>query len=448
MRAPDVGEVEYIRAAFDNANRVYSKCPPCPGEPGFSKHFSALLRTLDPKSSTGLGEFQAYATIGDALGWDGIRFREVQRVAQLEASVTSRLRDLARGLPSDAWFNDRAAQGSNCTFQEYSHALSLQAEQEVSGPADHIKLFIKDEPHKISKAEIDRWRLISAQSLVDQMVDRCLFYGWVESEIRDHFHTTSKGGWSPLPSGYQRLIEEFPEGASVVVDKSLWDWTMPDWVVVEYMAAKLRQTEDPHYEYIWMVARRMWFVLGPGAKFRMPTGVVWKQDCWGIMKSGFYLTLSMNGAAQMFQHALAWWRMGNRTLPPKIWTMGDDTITRMNPDYIPSYREHLSTTGCIVKLVEKSREFAGYRFEGAGVVDAVVTPLYQDKHQFIMKHVSEDQEQSVALAFSLLYALSKPGWHTLACVRAGVTIGPTQRLWAKGQLKIDLLQMVPDWLKW
>lgn len=243
-------------------------------------------------------------------------------------------------------------------------------------------------------------------------------------------------------------MAEFPENGSVVVDKSLWDWTMPEWVVWEYFLAKLGQMSDCSDEYVWMAARRLWYVLGPGACIRMPSGIVWRQDCWGIMKSGFYLTLSLNGAAQMFQHALAWRRMGRATLPPKIWTMGDDTITRMDPALIEQYKEHLSTTGCLVKMVEAAREFAGYRFEGKGIADAVVTPLYPEKHKYIMAYASPDLARQIALAFSLLYALAKPGWHLAACYRAGVTVGPMQRLWARGQLKLDILELIPDWLSW
>lgn len=280
------------------------------------------------------------------------------------------------------------------------------------------------------------------------MVDRVLFYSWNAAEINDHHNVTSKGGWNVLPSGYQRLMQEFPPGSSVAVDKSCWDWTMPDWVVWEYFEAKMRQTKSPRYKDGWLWLRRFYHILGPGARVRMPTGQVWRQNEWGLMKSGFLLTLSLNGAAQMMQHALAWWRMGRRTYPPKIWTMGDDTLTRMDPSLISSYSEQLRTTGCILKLVERAREFSGYRFEGETISTAVVTPLYQSKHQFIMKFLKPDLERQVALAFSLLYALAKPGWHTVACVRAGVAVGPMQRLWARGLLKLDILDIIPEWLKW
>lgn len=448
MREPDCDERGFVRAAFDAANRVNPRAPILPGDPGFDIYFRSLLRTLDPKSSTGLGAFESYATIGNALGWDGIRFTEVHRVAELQRLTESRILCLARGVPDIAWFNDRSEESADLTIQELHDALETQAKQEAIIPADNIKLFIKDEPHKLSKAEIGRWRLISAQSLVDQMVDRVLFYSWVQTEIVDHFSVTSKGGWSPIPAGYQRLMAEFPLGTTVAVDKSMWDWTMPPWVVWEYLFAKTRATPDISDLTFWLWARRFYHVLGPGATIRMPTGVVWKQDCWGLMKSGFYLTLSLNGAAQMFQHALAWWRMGKRTLPPRIWTMGDDTLSRMRPTDIEEYKEQLATTGCLVKMVETAREFAGYRFDGRGLADASVVPLYERKHQFLMQHVEPDQEKQVALAFSLLYALAPPGWHNVACARAGVTQGPTQRMWAKGLITLDLLEIIPDWLNW
>lgn len=279
------------------------------------------------------------------------------------------------------------------------------------------------------------------------MVDRCLFYPWFDTEIKHHFQCTSKGGWSPIPQGYQRLMEEFPERGSVAVDKSLWDWTMPAWVVDRYVAAKMRQCVNPTPEYKWTCWRRLYQVLGPGAKFQMSTGVCWQQEGWGLMKSGFLLTLSMNGAAQYFQHALAWRRMGRGSLPPKIWTMGDDTLTTFDPKLIPVYHDQLRQTGCLVKMVEVAREFAGFRYEG-NVATAIVTPLYEDKHKFILSYVSESEEKQTLFSFSLLYALARPGWQQIAMARGGVEVGPVQRMWAKGQIKLDLLDIMPSWTAW
>lgn len=188
-------------------------------------------------------------------------------------------------------------------------------------------------------------------------------------------------------------------------------------------------------------------MLGPGAKFQMSTGVCWQQEGWGLMKSGFLLTLSMNGAAQFFQHALAWRRMGRGSLPPKIWTMGDDTLTSFDPALIEQYRTELNQTGCLVKMVEVAREFAGFKYEG-DVARAIITPLYEDKHKFILSYVGEKEEKQTLFAFSLLYSLARPGWQQIAMARGGVEIGPVQRMWAKGQVKIDLLEVMPSWTEW
>lgn len=314
--------------------------------------------------------------------------------------------------------------------------------------ADPIKLFIKDEPHTRKKIKAGRYRLISALSLVDQVVDRILFYPWVQSEIKNCMSVTSKGGWTPLPAGYASLVRRFPEGTAVAVDKTCWDWTMPQWVVQEYYWAKFRQCQQHRNfrRYKWVCWRRLRLVLGPDARFQLPGGTIWRQTEWGIMKSGFLLTLSLNGAAQFFQHALAWNRMGNITYPPLIWTMGDDTIMRMPVDKIEAYKEQLATTGCIVKFVSLAREFSGYRFVGMGD-NVTVAPLYEDKHRFIVSYLEPEKEKDVITAFTLLYALDRPGWLDVIAARAGVRRGLTQKLWARGLLKVDMLKVLPDWTK-
>lgn len=279
------------------------------------------------------------------------------------------------------------------------------------------------------------------------MVDRILFYPWCAYEVMYPMGVVSKAGWAPLPGGYQRLMKEFPESESVAVDKSLWDWTMPGWVVRGFVDVKLAQCGNRDAAYERIVWSRLRQVLGPRTRFRMRDGVEWIQSDWGLMKSGWFCTLSMNGMAQGLQHALAWYRMGNRTLPPLIWTMGDDTLTRMKMDdaELDNYRKCLETCGCIVKKVERSREFAGFSVFGDDIASARVEPLYPDKHQFILRYVESAVERDTMLSFSLLYALSNQQWFNAIADRCTIAIGPAQRLWAKGLVKLDILQVLPTW---
>lgn len=276
------------------------------------------------------------------------------------------------------------------------------------------------------------------------MVDKILFTPWYEAELKQPMATTQKTGWSPLPAGYQRLVAEFPADSSVAVDKTQWDWTMPEWVIRAYVDMKRYQlTEEVPPEYWTLVWARLYYVLGPGARFRMPNGVQWRQLGWGLMKSGWLLTLSLNSAAQGFQHALAWFRMGKTEPPPSVWAMGDDILAKMKltEEELQLYWEKLETTGCKVKKIERRREFCGFDF----VSDEVVNPLYPDKHQFILQHLDPAVEQETLLSYSLLYALSDLGWVKKIYPYQERALGPLAKLWAKGLVKLDVLPRVPDW---
>lgn len=301
-------------------------------------------------------------------------------------------------------------------------------------------MFIKDEPHSEKKINEGRFRLIHNLSLVDQVVDKLIFMPWFGSEVRAPMNVTSKAGWAPLPGGYQRMALEFPFDQSVAVDKQAWDVTFIDYLIRCYVDMKLGQCVDPDKRYEWLIWTRLFYVLGPGSRFRLSNGVEYRQTFWGFMKSGWLLTLSLNSAAQAFQHALAWLRMGVDIPLPHIWGMGDDTLIRMNPALIPEYETQLSTTGCIVKKIHHSREFSGFELQE----DGLVVPLYPDKHQFLMRYMEADVEQDTLLAYSLLYALAGPSWfdkfsHEVNCSKL------TRIAWAKGLVHLDLLETLPSW---
>lgn len=310
----------------------------------------------------------------------------------------------------------------------------------VSVPADPIKFFIKDEPHKKNKVDEGRFRLIQSFSLEDQLVDKCLFYPWFGAEVVSPMIAPSKAGWSPLPGGYQRLMASFPDKA-VAIDKTAWDWTMPAWVIFMYVWLKLSQCRNCTDEYMWMCWRRAYFVWGPGSTYRMHDGVVLRQLFWGVQKTGCLLTLSLNSQAQDFQHCLAWIRAFPKIARiPKLWCMGDDQLMEWFDD-IANYMAQLSKTGCIVKKEELNKEFAGFEF----LDKDSVRPLYPVKHQFVLRHVEPENEQQVLLAFSLLYALAGSSWFDAVVPFCDFPVGPVQRCWAKGLMDLQLLIDLPGW---
>lgn len=279
------------------------------------------------------------------------------------------------------------------------------------------------------------------------MVDKILFTPWYEAELRNPMACTQKTGWSPLPAGYQRLLKEFPAEDSIAVDKTQWDWTMPAWVIRAYVDMKREQlageVSDGYWQTVWA---RLYYVLGPGARFEMPNGVRYRQLGWGIMKSGWLLTLSLNSAAQAFQHALAWLRMGRTTSFPPVWAMGDDILARMrlDDDELKHYWECLETTGCKVKKIERRREFCGFHFKN----DEAINPLYPDKHRFILRHIDPSVEQDTLLSYTLLYALADDRWFDSCKANMEHSLGPAARLWAKGLVQLSVITEVPEWTRY
>lgn len=266
------------------------------------------------------------------------------------------------------------------------------------------------------------------------MVDRIIYGPALDMELRNVAEVPCKTGWSPLPEGYKSLRAMFPENESLAIDKTAWDWTMPGWVVRSYIRVRLAQCRNPDRRYARLVWARACQVVGPEAVFRLPSGQRYRQREWGLMKSGWLQTLSMNSMAQDLQSDLAWQRSGLEGSPPPVWAMGDDKLMKWNPteDQLERFVLALATTGCVVKHALRSREFAGFLFEGDQV-----KPLYPKKHSFTVRYVSPDNEQAVLLAFAMLYSLQKDeSWFDQVKHHLDFPIANILPMWAAGLINV------------
>lgn len=278
--------------------------------------------------------------------------------------------------------------------------------EEVGLGAAPIKLMVKDEPHKLSKFAEGRYRLISILSLEDQLLDRLLFIGWIIAERDNPEHCVSKVGWCPIPAGYQQLLVTMPDNRKCwAVDKKAWDWTMPGWVVKTYVDTKLGLT-NTNGVYTNIVYNRVAEVVGPRCVVALPDGTLLRQLTWGLQKSGWLLTLSLNSAAQDMQHLLACRRLGWPDEGTIVWAMGDDLLCYANwsEEQASDYAAALDKTGCIVKYIKNVREFCGFSYERG------CDPLYQDKHKFLMEYCPLEKLRDLISTYSVIYALSDASW--------------------------------------
>lgn len=281
---------------------------------------------------------------------------------------------------------------------------------EEGDPPYHVKMFLKEEPLSKAKRLAGRARIIFSLSLEDQVVDRILFGSWHDAETKNCSRVTNKIGWSPVPEGYRMVRCSFPPGTQVLAtDCSAFDWTFPYWTVELIVKWKLEQVVDPTPLYERLVRSRVREVLGSGCLVRFPDGTVMQQQFDGLMKSGWLLTISMNGWAQLAINALAWMRY-RETLTwkifPKLWAMGDDVLLSWDSrdDHL-EFERHLITTGILVKRGKLRLEFAGFEFVYDGL-STYVNPLYIDKHQFQLRHYSEEELKEVVDMYCCLYALA------------------------------------------
>lgn len=301
---------------------------------------------------------------------------------------------------------------------------------------DDIRMFIKNEPHKLSKIQTGQLRLIMAMSLEDQVVDRILMSTWQKAET-NYFAVPGKTGWTPIPFGYKYFNRVFSDNV-LATDCSSFDWTFPGWVAQALLEMRISLMRNPSDRYVAILRNRWAQAIGPRAIIRLPDGSRYQQKFWGLMKSGWFRTIAENSSAQVFINMRAWNLVFDDFSLPEMWSMGDDVLLEWSgvPEgTIAKFEEALATTGILVKSSSREREFGGFR-----IGRHTVTPLYSGKHAFTLRYARSELRAEVATCYTLLYALADCDFvHT---VRARIEPDSNvpwkaAKLWAQGLLRLE-----------
>jgi len=294
----------------------------------YEKFLEVLVRNINMKSSPGIPWCHQAATNGQLLKWDGISVDDTMaRVLWAEVQ---------RHVENNEW--------------------------------NPYRVFIKDEPHKVAKARLGRWRLIFAGSITDQVLDHMLFRYQNELEIANWMHVPSKGGWNPMAGGCRYMQRSFERPWAV--DKSSWDWTAPAWVFDVICEHRIQMCGNPDQLWKRLVRDRYRYVF-KDAVVQLSCGLKFQQkDLGGLMKSGFVNTFSDNSKAQVLLHWAASYSCG--LVPGKIYSLGDDTLQEKVEH--PKYLEFLEDFGCLIKESEDGLYFGGFDC-------GRMLPLYGSKHR-------------------------------------------------------------------
>lgn len=277
------------------------------------------------------------------------------------------------------------------------------------------RVFIKEEPHKLSKAAQDRWRLIICPPLCEQVAWTMVFGDTNDKEIVTCGLTPSYQGIKLSGGGWKDDIRLFRQkGLVQAIDKSAWDWTAHAyWIDMDLELRRRLISNDPRQDRWFLLARRMydWAFCNP--KLVLSDGKVYEQLVPGVMKSGCVNTISSNSHMQVFVHIYACLKAGLPVLPLPV-AVGDDTLNNLENAPGP---DHFRVAGCVSKPGVSGFEFVGHYWRDSGPV-----PLYSGKHLFRYTTVKPGDVPDFLDSMVRLYAHSEPFqafWRSLA-VQSGV----------------------------
>lgn len=289
-------------------------------------------------------------------------------------------------------------------LQKLAEAETLSftpAELVREGFCDPIRLFVKGEPHKQSKLDEGRYRLIMSISLVDQLVARVLFQMQNKREIALWRAIPSKPGFG-LSTDSQ--TEEFVRCLAEVVgtspeevitswrnlliptDCSGFDWSVAHWMLVDELEVRNRLTLNNNE-----LTRRMrtnWLNCMSNSVLCLSNGTLLAQMTPGVQKSGSYNTSSSNSRIRVMAayHCGAAWAMA----------MGDDALEAPN-----SCLEEYKNLGFKVEVSEKL-EFCSHIFEQPDLA----IPVNKAKMLYKLIHSYEPECGNTEVIMNYLTAVS------------------------------------------
>nr|UOW59962.1 RNA-dependent RNA polymerase P1-P2 fusion protein [Beet western yellows virus] len=286
------------------------------------------------------------ATRGNKLSWENFLEDFKQAVFSLEFDAGIGVPYIAYGKPTHrGWVEDQKLLPvlARLTFIRLQKMLEarfeeLSPEQLVQeGLCDPIRVFVKGEPHKQSKLDEGRYRLIMSVSLVDQLVARVLFQNQNKREIALWRAVPSKPGFG-LSTDEQ--VVEFVQMLSaqvrvsppqlindwrrhlVATDCSGFDWSVSDWLLEDDMEVRNRLTTDLNETTSKL--RAAWLKCISNSVLCLSDGTLLAQRVPGVQKSGSYNTSSSNSRIRVMAafHCGAEWAMA----------MGDDALESVSTD--------------------------------------------------------------------------------------------------------------------
>lgn len=295
-----------------------------------SVRFERILRSVKPDSSPG-------------VPWSGLGTRNDELLADpaigalLGGLVKFRVRQLSEADPDDF---------ERCLREDPLYAIRRDL-------ADPVRVFVKNEPHKMKKIVAKRWRIINSLSLVDQIVEKVIFWNQDDVEKEVWANIPSKPGMG-LTDEDEKYLVGYARAHDLCVgsDASNFDVTVPDFLVRADERVRIALAKDATAP--WVNALRNFNTLMIRRVICTSNGLCLVRTIAGGVISGRSVTASSNSRMRGLIHAVVAIRHG---VDPAYMSMGDDCVER---EIDCDLREEVETTfGVLLTDIEKlSRGFS------------------------------------------------------------------------------------------
>lgn len=270
---------------------------------------------------------------------------------------------------------DRLKLLASCDFNLRSRLSCDPLAAVRMGLCDPVRVFIKNEPHKEKKATVGRWRIICSVSLVDQIVEKLIYWGQDDFEKNHWKLVPSKPGMGLDSDTDLDALRQYSDvnQLSVGSDASGFDITQPAFLVRGDQKVRELLATDATPE--WLNAGRNYTECMIHKVLITSDGKSYVRQIPGGMASGRFVTASSNSRSRGIIHA---WCAKLTSRVPRFMTMGDDCVERRTLPADVLARVVYEVFGVKLTDIEddcSSFSFCSHRFSKSSVVPENVEKL-------------------------------------------------------------------------
>lgn len=256
------------------------------------------------------------------------------------------------------------------------------------GLIDPVRLFVKNEPHKLSKIQEDRLRLISSVSLLDNTVCKAFCNFQNKSEIESYATIPQKPGMGLHDIGIQTIYDYVPENMRLLeTDFSSWDWQVTEDMLLWDLERRRRLAGVDKSSVWWRVMRSHFHCISRKV-FTLSDGRMFIPNIVGILPSGWANTSSTNSA---IRRKLSY--KSHFPIVPWCMSNGDDCVEEWSDKAVEFYKGCGMRLKTLAEVTKSDFTFCSNHFLGGKAI-----PENVDKMLYRLLN-ARDKDQDLVLLY-------------------------------------------------